>query len=170
MSKEDVFRNLQNACKQLKEIGNLGDFRRDNSDDVFFGILQPVIQNYRFIQNNYPEDTVLQSQAAECVKGIALMNPSLSAVVEEIVNPNREERQAKKEFLNSFNTRLEEFERARLSEDNLDEYETLLGRLQAELEQNMGMFTNAEYEELIGRITVGMNKIDGIKRVAAIDF
>ena len=140
MTKDELLAKLREACDNLVAIGNLQEFITHNPDkDALFGILQPVVQYYGFIRDKYPEDNDLQITARTMVEGIGVLNPSLVRTVFEILNPNKEERQTKKEFLHKFQTNMEYIQNNYSNPEKIDECETMLSRLKDKLEENMGM-------------------------------
>ena len=51
MNRDECLKKLEEACKNLESIGNVVEFKKNNPD-ALFGIIQPVVQYYNYIQTN----------------------------------------------------------------------------------------------------------------------
>lgn len=161
----EVLNNLKKACENMANMGNLQEYKRDNNELDFQLLIQPVVQNYNWILNNGDEEQV--NTAKSYIRQIATDNPTLSVIVDFMLkNKNEKLEISKRDFLNKFFSRIDEFRGlSKLSEDICDEYEVVFQRLNDELQKILGMFTESEYAYLIDVLEGEMKRIDGFKNI-----
>lgn len=176
MNKDDYLKKLEEACKNLENIGNVVEFKKNNPNGLF-GIILPVIQYYNFIQTNFKDDEFAIIDSMAMVLGVGENNPSLKGVVESItskknikeesidknssINKNDEHSFDKTSFINKITSIVDEFKSQNsINTNTVDDFQYFLEKCMEELNANKEYLTQSEYEELSQMISIELGKIN----------
>lgn len=91
MTKNECLNNLMEACKQLESIENI-----ENVKNNVFSYVVPVVDYYKFLQDNYSDDEDTMNKSLSMVLQVRKNNPKLKGVVDAIIDFNESINEQKK--------------------------------------------------------------------------
>ncbi|MBQ9834151.1 MAG: hypothetical protein IJO33_03060 [Bacilli bacterium] len=163
MNRDECLKKLEEACKKLESIGNVVEFKQNNPD-ALFGIIQPVVQYYNYIQTNFKDDEFAILDSMATVLEVGENNPSLKGVVDSITGIDKNKTQAqefdKTSFVNKTTAIVNEFRVQNAIDTNtIGDFQFALKQCMELLNANRSFFTQEEYQQLADMISNELGKI-----------